>query len=219
MTVPLLESEVLSQGLVSLSLSVTEESCDLLLRYLKLIEKWNRVYNLTAVRDLSSMLSLHLMDSLAAVPSLRRAFAGDVKLLDVGSGAGLPGVVFAILNPEILITCVDTVGKKATFIRQVALELQLKNLHVEHARIETLPAQRVDIITSRAFASLLDFTQLTRHHLKPGAVWLAMKGKAPLDEISTLPADIDVFHVEQIQVPNLNAERCLVWMRCACPTV
>ncbi len=213
MTVPLPELKVLSTGLAALALPATQQQCDLLLRYVQLIEKWSRVYNLTAVRGVASMLSLHLMDSLAVVPALRRNLSEKAKLVDVGSGAGLPGVVLAILNPQMSVTCVDAVGKKATFIRQVALELQLKNLRAEHARIENLPPLEADVVTSRAFASLVDFTQLTRQHLKPGAVWLAMKGKVPLEEIAALPGDIDVFHVEQIQVPNLDAERCLVWMR------
>ena len=179
-----------------------------------LIAKWNRVYNLTAVRDTPGMLSLHLMDSLAVIPPLRRHLGGKPgSVLDVGSGAGLPGVIIAIAMPELAVTCVDTVGKKASFVQQVATELGLRNLHSEHARVEALQTPSVDVITSRAFASLPDFVQLTKRHLKPGAVWMAMKGKAPAEELANLPAEVSVFHVEQLTVPELDAERCLVWMK------
>ena len=141
-----------------------------------------------------------------------RPAAPSVRLLDVGSGGGLPGVLLAIARPDVQVCCVDTVGKKAAFIRQVAAELRLPNLRAEHARVEDL-ASRHDIITSRAFASLADFISLTRERLAPGGVWMAMKGKSPDDERAGLPDDIEVFHVEQMQVPGLDAERCLVWMR------
>ena len=121
--------------------------------------------------------------------------------------------MLAVLHPDLAVTCVDTVGKKAAFIRQAAVELTLRNLKAEHARVENLAAPAFDLITSRAFASLPDFTALTRRHLAPGAVWMAMKGKRPDAEIATLPADVDVFHVEQLAVPGLDAERCLVWMK------
>jgi 16S rRNA (guanine527-N7)-methyltransferase len=131
----------------------------------------------------------------------------------VGSGGGLPGAVIAVLNPAIDVTCVDTVGKKAAFVQQVAASLRLRNLHSQHARVEQMKAAAFDVVTSRAFASLTDFVALTRQHLAPAGVWLAMKGKDPVDERAALPVDIDVFHVEQLTVPGLDAERCLVWMR------
>lgn len=134
------------------------------------------------------------------------------NLLDVGSGAGLPGVVIAICCPAIHVTCVDTVAKKATFIKQVALELRLPNLAGLHARVETIDSA-FNVICSRAFASLPDFTQWSARALAPNGVWMAMKGKHPTDELAALPATVDVFHVEQLRVPGLDAERCVVWMR------
>lgn len=188
-----------------------------LLAYRDMIAKWNRVYNLTSLRDPMQMLSHHIIDSLAAVPSLQRhlqqADLASCRLLDVGSGGGLPGVVLATVITGLDVTCVDTVGKKAAFVQQTANELSLKNLRGVHARVEEMQAAPFDLITSRAFASLADFVQLTRMHLKPDAVWMALKGKRPDEEIAALPAKIDVFHVEQLSVPELDAERCIVWMR------
>lgn len=184
-----------------------------LLVYLELIAKWNKVYNLTAVRDLDEMLVQHLFDSLAAVPALRRQTGGRaVRLLDVGSGAGLPGVVVAICCPEIQVDCVDTVGKKAAFIQQVAVQLKLPNLRGLHDRVEQL-AGPYDIVSSRAFASLADFVTWSEGALAEGGVWLAMKGKRPDPELAALPPAAEAFHVEQLKVPELSAERCIVWMR------
>jgi len=135
-----------------------------------------------------------------------------VRLLDVGSGAGLPGVVIAICCPDITVHCVDTVAKKAAFIQQVAVSLKLPNLRGIHARVENL-TDKYDVISSRAFASLADFTTWSRNALAEQGVWMAMKGKHPADELAALPADVRVFHVEQLQVPGLDAERCMVWMR------
>jgi 16S rRNA (guanine527-N7)-methyltransferase len=184
-------------------------------RYLALLAQWNAAYNLTAIRDAAKMRTQHLADCLAVVEPLRRHFGADrpVRILDVGSGGGLPGVVLALSDPGWQVTCVDTVGKKAAFIRQVAAELALPNLHVEQARVEQLRVEPFDLITSRAFASLADFARLTRHLIGPRGVWMAMKGKQPVDELAALPADIEVFHVEPLIVPGLDAERCLVWMR------
>ena len=179
--------------------------------YLQLIQKWTKVYNLTAVRDPAEMMTHHLLDSLAAVAPLRRQMTRGT-LLDVGSGAGLPGVVIAVCCPEVAVTCVDTVAKKATFIKQVALELKLPNLTGLHARVEGI-TQPFDVICSRAFASLSDFTKWSAKALAPQGVWMAMKGKHPAEELAVLPPDIDVFHVEQLQVPGLGAERCVLWMR------
>ena len=186
-----------------------------LLAFVDLLRRWNGTYNLTAVRDPDEMLVQHLFDCLAVVAPLGRALPKrPARLLDVGSGGGLPGVVLAMLVPDLDVTCVDTVGKKAAFIRQVGVELGLRNLHAEHGRVEALRIAPFDIISSRAFASLADFTRLTRQHLVAATgVWMAMKGRRPDDEIAALPGDIDVFHVEPLTVPELDAERCLVWMR------
>jgi len=184
--------------------------------YLSLLQRWNGTYNLTAVRDPRAMLTQHLADCLAIIAPLQRhAEAG--RLLDVGSGGGLPGVVIATLLPGWQVTCVDSVGKKMAFVRQVAGALPLPNLHAVHARVEQLQLPPFDVITSRAFASLADFTRLTSLHLARGGVWLAMKGRALDDEVAELPADVELFHVEHLAVPGLDAQRCLVWMRPAAP--
>ncbi len=209
--------DVLTSGLRALGLQLGDEQVSLLLDYLALLQKWNKVYNLTAVRDPAEMMAHHLLDSLAAIgPLLRQTGGQPVKLLDVGSGGGLPGVVVAITCPQIDVTCVDTVGKKAAFIQQAAAALKLPNLRGVHARVESLKAEEgtgFDVVCSRAFASLADFTAWSSSALKPGSVWMAMKGKHPSEEIAALPASVVVFHVEQLVVPGLDAERCIVWLR------
>ena len=206
----------LRAGLAALKLDLNDVQVGQSLDYLDLIGKWTQVYNLTAVRDPAEMLTHHLLDSLAAVVPLQRHLAeaglAQAHLLDVGSGAGLQGVVIAICCPSVAVSCVDTVAKKAAFIRQAALALKLPNLTGLHARVETLN-QPYDVICSRAFASLHDFTQWSTSALASGGVWMAMKGKHPADEIAALPASTEVFHVEQLQVPGLDAERCIVWVR------
>ncbi|MDF2462099.1 MAG: rRNA methyltransferase [Ramlibacter sp.] len=203
----------LREGARQLGLQLNEVQIAQLLDYLDLIQKWNKVYNLTAVRDPAEMLTHHLLDSLAAVGPLRRQAGGRaISVLDVGSGAGLPGVVFAICCPEIRVDCVDTVAKKAAFLQQAAVALKLPNLKGVHARVENLPGP-YDIVCSRAFASLGDFVNWSSGALVEQGVWLAMKGKHPADEVATLPAGVEVFHVEQLQVPGLAADRCIVWMK------
>ena len=207
--------EELAHSLQALSLPLDEARQEQLLAYLVLLGKWNKVYNLSAVRDPEAMLRLHLVDSLAALPPLLSHTQGQpTRLLDVGSGGGLPGIAFAIAAPEALeVCCVDTVAKKAHFMAQVGVELGLKNLRAEHSRVEQLQLPPFSVITSRAFASLLDFVTLTRTLLAPGGVWMALKGQHPADEIAALPSDVEVFHVEQLSVPGLDAQRCIVWMR------
>lgn len=179
--------------------------------YLDLLSRWNATYNLTAVRERQAMLTQHLADCLAVVPSLQGR--NPKRVLDVGSGGGLPGVVLAACLPGMQVCCIDAVAKKAAFIRQAAAELQLPNLQAQHARVEQWRGPGFDLVTSRAFSSLADFTRLTRHLLLPGGVWMAMKGKTPDEEIAELPASVEVFHVEPIEVPGLDAQRCLVWMK------
>lgn len=203
----------LRAGLAQLRLELDDGRVAQLLDYLDLIQKWNKVYNLTAVRDPAEMLGQHLLDSLAVVGPLRRQTGGrPTALLDVGSGAGLPGVVIAICCPEMEVDCVDTVAKKAAFIQQTAVTLKLPNLRGLHARVENL-TQSYDVICSRAFASLPDFVAWSAGALAAQGVWLAMKGKRPDDEIAALPASVEMFHVEQLQIPGLDAQRCIVWMK------
>ena len=222
----------LRQGLDALGLSLGERQQNQLLSYVDLMGKWTRVYNLTAVRDPQEMLTHHLLDSLSVVMPLQRQLAAlqaehfgnsqgchqdpvaprPVTLLDVGSGAGLPGVVIAITCPEVQVTCLDAVAKKVAFIQQAASALKLSNLTGRHARIETV-TDRFDIISSRAFASLADFVSGSCQVVASGGVWMAMKGKLPEEEMAALPDQAKVFHVEQLQVPGLDAQRCLVWMR------
>lgn len=212
--VPELEAS-LRVGLTQLGLTLSEGQVHQCLEYLSLIQKWNRVYNLTAVRAPEDMLVQHLLDSLAVVSPMRRQAPGTRRLLDVGSGAGLPGVVMAIACPELDVTCVDAVEKKAVFLRQVAGALGLARLHGRHARIETLGQgePRWDLVCSRAFASLADFVAGSANALADGGLWMAMKGRIPHDEIAALPSSVEVFHVEPLAVPLLDAQRCLVWMR------
>ncbi len=213
----------LQKGLAELGRDLDDACQSQLLAYLDLIAKWTQVYNLTAVRDAHEMLTHHLLDSLAAVLPLRRSLAemklpeglgsrDSFRLLDVGAGAGLPGVVIAITCPEVTVTCVDTVAKKAAFVQQVAASLTLPNLKGLHARVETL-TEPYDVVCSRAFASLKDFTSWSRTALASHGIWLAMKGKHPDAELAELPKDVQVFHVEPLKVPGLDAERCIVWMR------
>ena len=203
----------LKSGATELGLELRDAQFEQLLGYLALIQKWNKVYNLTAVRDPQEMLTHHLLDSLTAIAPLVRHTRGQpAKVLDVGSGGGLPGIVLAICRPELDVSCVDTVGKKAAFIQQVAASLKLPNLRGIHARVETLTGP-FDLICCRAFASLPDFVNWSRGALAGQGVWMAMKGKHPQAEIDALPADVQVFHVEPLTVPGLDVERCMVWMR------
>jgi 16S rRNA (guanine527-N7)-methyltransferase len=211
--------QALSLGVKALALNVSEAQQQSLLSYMALIQKWNKVYNLTALKTPQEILTHHLLDSLSSISPLLRYLAQgpkgvdqEIELLDVGSGGGLPGVVIAICCPNICVTCVDTVAKKAAFVQQVAASLKLSNLRGLHARVESLPGP-FDVICSRAFASLPDFVNWSAGALSEKGVWMAMKGKLPEAEMAALPSFAEVFHVEQLQVPGLQADRCMVWMK------
>ena len=211
------QQQLLETAAEQLGVDLSPGQSAALLAYMAMIGKWTKVYNLTAVRDPAEMMTHHLLDSLAAVAPLRRylqqaGLGHGARLLDVGSGAGLPGIVIAICCPEVQVSCVDTVAKKAAFIKQAALELKLPNLTGLHARVESLTGP-FDVVCSRAFASLPDFTKWSVNALAQDGVWMAMKGKHPADELAALLASVEVFHVDQLQVPGLLAVRCIVWMR------
>jgi 16S rRNA (guanine527-N7)-methyltransferase len=207
----------LDAGLDALALDLSATQRQALLDYLALLQKWNQVYNLTAVRDPQAMLSHHLLDCLAVVAPLRAQLAslaspGPIRLLDVGSGAGLPGLVLAICLPQLQVDCVDTVAKKSSFIQQAALTLGLANLRGLHARVENLSAA-YQVVSARAFSSLSDLVAGSDKALLPGGLWMAMKGKTPDEEIQALPSQVQAFQVQALQVPGLDAQRCIVWMR------
>ena len=207
------EATRLHEGALALGVGLSDAQVTLLLAFLDMLQRWNATYNLTALRQRDVMLRQHLLDCIAIVPTLRRALPHGGRMLDVGSGGGLPGVVAAALIEPLQVSCVDAVGKKAAFVMQVAASLGLRNLTSVHARVENLALPPFDLITARAFASLHDLVRLSRASLAPGGAWLAMKGRPPRDELAALPDDIDVFHVERLAIPGLDAERCVVCMR------
>jgi 16S rRNA (guanine527-N7)-methyltransferase len=205
--------QALRRGLDALGLSLAETQVAQLMEFAGLLQKWGRVYNLTALRSPEEVITHHLLDCLAILaPLVARLRGMPGSVLDVGSGAGLPGVVLAIAHPETQVDCVDAVAKKAAFVQQAAAMLRLSNLRGLHGRVQDC-AQRHPLVTSRAFASLANFTAWSDAALAEGGIWLAMKGKVPTEEMAALPSGVEVFHVEHLRVPGLDAERCLVWMR------
>src|SRR3954470_3961971 len=202
-------ADVLKQGINSLKLNLGDDQVEKLLDYLALLNKWNSVYNLTSVRDPMQMVTLHVLDSLAAVP----AFVGASNVLDVGAGGGLPGMVLAISRPDMKVSMIDTVHKKTAFLNQVKAELGLSNVTVYTMRVEQLQvATKFDVITSRAFADLSDFVNWSGHLLAEGGQFIALKGTAPPDEQERLPSAWKVTELRPIQVPGLQAERHLVFI-------
>ena len=205
--------EQLIIGAQNLEIKLTDVQTEQLLTYLQLLLKWNKIYNLTNINNPEDVLSLHLLDCLAVTPIITAYIKNtEVKILDIGSGAGLPGVIISIIYPDIDILCIDSSARKISFIQQVSQILSLNHLHTEHQRVEKISGS-FNIITSRAFSSLNKFTSLTDHLLTPEGVWLAMKGKIPQQEIDELTKGVDVFHVEQVHLPNLDVQRCVVMMR------
>lgn len=197
----------LAAGLTALGIALPEAAQLKLLAFRDLLLKWNRTYNLTALRDPEQAIAHHLLDSLAILPHV-----GPGPLLDVGSGGGLPGLPLAIARRDLAVAMVDTVQKKASFLQQAAIELGLENVTVHHARVEEMQGQYAQI-SSRAFAELGIFVSLTRHLLAPGGRWLAMKGLRPGAELQALPADITVDAVIPLAVPGLDAERHLIILK------
>ena len=202
-----MSQNALASGLAALDITLPDEAQHKLLAFRDLLLKWNKTYNLTALRDPAQAISHHLLDSLAILPHV-----GTGNLLDVGSGGGLPGIPLAIARPELSVSMVDTVQKKTTFLQQAVIELGLKNVTVHHARVEAMPGQYAQI-SSRAFAELGLFVSLTRHLLAPGGRWLAMKGVRPDEELKALPADITVEAIIPLTVPGLDAERHLIILK------
>ena len=197
----------LAAGLAELGIELPADAQTKLLAFRDLLLKWNKTYNLTALRDPAQAIPLHLLDSLAILPHV-----GNGALLDVGSGGGLPAIPLAIVRPELSVSMVDTVQKKTTFLQQAVIELGLTNAAVYHARVEKMSGQYAQI-SSRAFSELGLFVELTRHLLAPGGRWLAMKGVRPDDEIASLPADISVEAIIPLTVPGVDAERHLIIMK------
>lgn len=201
---------VLRDGAAKLGLTLSDAQHDKLLDYLALLLKWNAVYNLTSVRDPRQMVTQHLLDAMAALP----AFTGAQRVLDVGSGGGLPGVVLAIWAPLMQVHMIDTVHKKTAFLTQVKAELGLTNVSVHTGRVEQLEVkQKFDVITSRAFAELADFVNWSGHLLEEGGQMIALKGQTPTEEIARLPAGWQMQKLEPLSVPGMDAQRHLVFMK------
>lgn len=199
----------LQSGLKEMGLDLSGEQLDKLLAYVEMLKKWNKTYNLTALRDESQIISHHLLDSLT-LPSY---LEGAQTMLDVGSGGGQPGIPAAVCRPDLQITLLDANTKKTSFLQQAAIELELKNVRVVSGRVEAVQGLRADVITSRAFAELADFVNWTAHLLQDGGRWAAMKGVYPAAEIDRLPDSVCVERVDKIRVPQLNAERHMVILR------
>ena len=198
----------LAAGITALNLDIGEPQQQKLLAYLALLQKWNKTYNLTALRDEAKMVRHHLLDSLTLLPYIRNA----QTLADIGSGGGMPGIPAAICRPDLQMTLVDANTKKTAFLQQAAIELGLDNVSVFAGRVENLH-QTADIITSRAFAELADFVSLTRHLLHENSIWAAMKGAYPQDELFRLPENVEAYQTDRLSVPMLDAERHMVLLR------
>lgn len=200
------ERQILVAGCRQLGLQVTDNQIEALIQYLALFDKWNRAYNLSAIRESQDMVRLHLLDSLSIVPHIR----GE-RLIDVGTGGGLPGIPLAILYPEKSFTLLDSAGKKTRFLVQVRQDLGLDNVIIENRRIESFKPQPLfDGVISRAFASLQDMTKHCRHVLKPGGAFFAMKGQMPVDELSEIQKHYSVEGCHSLTVPGVEAQRCLL---------
>ena len=200
---------VLDQGIKDMTLEISPEQQTKLMGYLALMNKWNAVYNLTSLRDPQQMVTHHLLDSLAAVP----AFADARNVLDVGAGGGLPGIVLAIVRPDMNVSMIDTVHKKTAFLNQVKAELKLTNVSVHTMKVQDLVvSEPFDVITSRAFADLSDFVNWSGHLLADGGKFIALKGVAPSEERERLPQDWKVVDLQPLWVPRLQAERHLVFI-------
>nr|WP_314270848.1 16S rRNA (guanine(527)-N(7))-methyltransferase RsmG [uncultured Kingella sp.] len=198
----------LAAGIAAMKLDIGEPQQQKLLAYLALLQKWNKTYNLTALRDEAKMVSHHLLDSLTLLPYIRNA----QTLADIGSGGGMPGIPAAICRPDLQMTLVDANTKKTAFLQQAAIELGLDNVSVFAGRVENLH-QTADIVTSRAFAELADFVSLTRHLLHENSIWAAMKGAYPQDELFRLPENVEAYQTDRLSVPMLDAERHMVLLR------
>ncbi|MDR5172113.1 16S rRNA (guanine(527)-N(7))-methyltransferase RsmG [Methylobacillus sp. Pita2] len=198
--------EKLEAGIRQLGLELSAEVVEKLLAYLALLAKWNKVHNLTAVRDPEEMVTLHLLDSLSVLPHVPPG-----RLLDVGSGAGLPGIVLAICRPDLQVTTIDAVQKKASFMRQAKAELQIDNLQVVAGRVEQLkPEALFDTVISRAFSEIALFVKLTKHLIAEDGLWLAMKGQMPQEELEAVA--LKPSKITSLTVPGLDAQRHLVFL-------
>lgn len=200
----------LQDGLAAMGLDLSREKQDKLLAFMALLTKWNRTYNLTAIRDENQMLTHHLLDSLSILPAIGKSAPATRRWADVGSGAGLPGIPLAIACPDLEISSIETVEKKATFQRQARIELGLGNFSVTNSRVEDIPPGGFDIVISRAFADLADFVHLAGHLLNSSGCLLAMKGILPEDEIKRLPAGWTLREALPLRVPGLDAQRHLL---------
>lgn len=204
-------SAQLHAGIALLGVDLAADAEEVLLTYLSLLAKWNRIYNLTAVRDEMSMVSQHLLDSLAVLPHLETKAASTRSLADVGSGGGLPGVPLAIARPQLKVALIEASHKKASFLQQVKIELKLANVSVHCGRVEGItPTEPFDVVISRAFSSLADFVHIAAHLVGPGGRLLAMKGIHPLEEIEQLPAGWKMSQSVPLAIPELNAQRVLI---------
>lgn len=213
---PLARSDVLA-GAAALGVELSGPQADQLVRFAALLVRWNAVHNLTAISSPASVLSHHLLDSLAILPPTSSIFGEKrCRVLDVGSGGGLPGIPLAIARPHWQVTVVDKVQKKVAFLTQAKLELALANLDCLHARVEDVESPPFDLVVSRAFSSLEDFVRVSAHLLAPGGWWAAMKGVYPSSELAglarTMP-DVRVVDVVKLDVPRLDAERHLILLQ------
>jgi len=205
-------AEHLTAGARALAMPLPVPEVERLVRYVRLLERWNATYNLTAIRDPIGVVVHHLLDSLAGAASLvrHRPPGATRRLLDVGSGAGLPGLVIAAACPGMEVLCIDKIAKKTAFVTQAAASLGLHNVKALHVAVEAMTGPQFDVIASRALGNLKSLVSGSAHLLADAGEWMAMKGKAPLNELRELSGI--AFHVEPLQVPELDAERCIVWM-------